>query len=97
MGDIMRRLTIAICSYVLFSNLAWSGPLHIAASNGDFEQVKELIAAGEDANKRDRNLGWPIHQAALQNHFEMALALIDAGADVNVDHKIFGSPLYSAA
>ncbi len=93
----MKQLTFAAFALILFAPAAWSGPLHIAASNGDFEQVKELIAAGEDANKRDRNLGWPIHQAALQNHVEMAMALIDAGADVNVDHKIFGSPLYSAA
>ncbi len=36
---------------------AAAGPLHDAVKDGDIEQVKLLIAQGEDANKRDRNLG----------------------------------------
>ena len=87
------------CAIVLggLASQAVAGALHNAARDGDVEQVKSLIADGEDVNKRDRNLGWPLHQAALNNHVEIAEILLDAGADVNVKHRIFGTPLLAAS
>jgi cytochrome c2 len=74
-----------------------AGPLHNAIKDGDVDQVKILIAKGEDVNKRDRYLGWPLHQAAISNNLEITKLLIAEGADVNTEHRLFGNPLYAAA
>jgi ankyrin repeat protein len=93
----MKRLVVCLFTFAFFHTVAVAGPLHKAAKDGDVDQVKSLIAEGEDANKRDRSLGWPLHQAALNDYVEIAETLIAAGADVNVEHKIFGTPLHAAA
>jgi cytochrome c len=92
-------IRLLLCAIVLggLASHATAGPLHNAAGDGDIEQVKLLIASGEDVNKRDRYLGWPLHQAALNDFVEIAELLIAAGADVNVEHRIFGAPLNAAA
>jgi cytochrome c len=92
-------IRLLLCAIVLggFASQAVAGPLHNAARDGDVEQVKSLIASGEDVNKRDRNLGWPLHQAAISNDIDIAELLIAEGADVDAEHRFLGTPLYAAA
>jgi cytochrome c2 len=93
----MNKLLVCLFTFALFQTAATAGPLHDAVRDGDVKKVKTRIIQGEDANKRNRLLGWPLHQAALNDYLEIAELLIAAGADVNVEHKTFGTPLHSAA
>ena len=93
----LRIVAAGLCSLAFVGHLANAGPLHDAARDGNLQEVKKLIAAGEDVNKRNRLLGLPLHQAAANGNIEITKELIDAGADVNVMHRTFGSPLHTAA
>jgi cytochrome c len=95
--EFMKKLLVCLFTFAFFHTVAVAGPLHNAARDGDVDQVKSLLAKGEDASKRNRSLGWPLHQAALNDYAEIAAMLIAAGADVNVEHKVFGTPLHAAA
>ncbi|HYY59691.1 MAG TPA: ankyrin repeat domain-containing protein [Pyrinomonadaceae bacterium] len=71
---------------VLGGVMAISGeyPLVIAASENDLPRVKELIAAGADVNRRDKNLdATALDEAAIYGNREMVRALLDAGAEIN--------------
>lgn len=54
-------------------------PLHIAAKMNYVECIKELIKAGADGQKLDRNFDTPIHIAVKYDHKEALLACIEAG------------------
>jgi cytochrome c len=95
--EFMKKLLICLFTLAFFHTVATAGPLHLAIKDGDVDQVRLLVAEGEDVNKRDRYLGWPLHQAAITNSLEIAELLIAEGADVNVEHSIFGNPLFAAA
>lgn len=92
----MTKFLVSFFAFAVFHTALVAGPLHIAVKDDDVDQVKILLADGEDANKRDRSLGWPLHQAALNDNIEIAEILIAAGADINVVHKVFGTPLHAA-
>lgn len=83
----MNKYLLCAVTLGTFVSHAAAGPLHNATRDGNVDQVKLLIASGEDVNKRDRTLGWPLHQAALNDSVEIAELLIAAGADVNVEHR----------
>lgn len=93
----MTKILVSVLAIAFFHTVVVAGPLHIAVKDGDVDQVKTLLSEGEDANKRDRSLGWPLHQAALNDNIEITEMLIAAGADVKAVHKIFGTPLHAAA
>ena len=71
-------------------------PLHQAAESNDIEQIKALISAGADVNKRDLNTWTPLHEAAHNGNIEAAELLISNGADVNVKDKDGWTPLFLA-
>jgi len=54
-----------------------------AASQGDVETVKSLLAQGADVEASDIRGVTPLIAAAYGNHLEVARVLIEAGADVN--------------
>ena len=84
----MRRLLITIAALVLVA----CGPsvpddsIHLAASFGDIETVKQHLATGADV------YGWgdegggatPLYWEALGGHKKIAELLIEKGADVNL-------------
>jgi len=70
-------------------------PLHLAASEGDVELVKELLEQGLNVNARDMHGLTPLHVAALKGHTEVAKVLLEHGADVNAREECFeNTPLH---
>lgn len=58
-----------------------STPLHYAALNLDSGPLKALLAAGADANGRDKEGTTPLHMAAFATRRENVRLLLEAGAD----------------
>ncbi len=74
--------------------------LHFAASDGDLEKVKQLVADGYDVNAFDEDLAHPpLHSAAMDEQIEVVKYLLSVGADVNEhdDEKIGKTPLGQVA
>ncbi|MCP4385760.1 MAG: c-type cytochrome [Hyphomicrobiales bacterium] len=93
----MSRVFIVVLSLGLALVPAFAGPLHDAANNGDVEQVRQLIADGEDVNAIDQR-GTPLHGAALNGHLEVAELLVAEGAKVDEAVGTIGwAPLHMAA
>jgi ankyrin repeat protein len=68
-----------------------------AARDGDFDQVRELIAAGAAVNEPERDGSTAVLWAAYQSNPAMVDALIEAGADVNAPNRLGVTPLLQAA
>ncbi|MEO1282914.1 MAG: ankyrin repeat domain-containing protein, partial [Pseudomonadota bacterium] len=58
--------------------------LHRAASIGDAEAIRILVAAGQDPNALDNVVGAPLHWAAARGHVDAAEALVAAGAEIDI-------------
>lgn len=72
-------------------------PLHYAATTGNIEVARVLVAHGADVNATNKSyLTRPLHLAALNGHTAMAKLLIDNGADINAQDA-FGAPINMAA
>ena len=91
----MTRQLLA-CVFMVLASHAAAGPLHDAVKKGDIEQVKVLIANGEDVNENDRSLGTALHRAAISGSAEIAELLIAEGADVNIENRGLSTPLQAA-
>ena len=69
-----------------------------AASSGNLERVRELLAAGVLVDARDPDGRTSLLLATRANHLEVAKILIAAGADVNAKDAIKDTPfLYAGA
>ena len=74
-----------------------STPLHCATWKGHVEVVIALLAAGSDANARNRNEHWgttPLHAAAHANQAAIAQLLIDHGADLAAQDMDGKTPMH---
>ena len=74
-----------------------STPLHVAAENGDAEDVTALVNAGVAPDAQDKYGRTPLHVAAQEGHAEAVTALLDAGADPNAQDKGGRTPLHIPA
>ena len=93
-GEMFRSLTFIAALVVScdFANaqiapsdvdiLSYKG-IHLAAHEGDVDEIKRLIAAGTNLNTRDRSLRTPAHIAAFASHDDVLIALAEGGADMN--------------
>ena len=72
-------------------------PLHVAASRGQFERVKQLIDAGADVNSKDIDCFTPLHTTIRFGHMECMKLLIQSGADVNSKLKNQETMLHAAS
>ncbi|WP_177418259.1 ankyrin repeat domain-containing protein [endosymbiont of Lamellibrachia barhami] len=70
--------------------------IHEAAKNGALDEVKSLIAKGENVNAKDDRDLMPLYYAAHAGHKEICRFLIDQGANVNAAPEPFYKPLYAA-
>lgn len=69
-----------------------------AASAGDSDTVRDLLASGVPADTRDAAKRTPLLLATRANHPDVAELLIEAGADVNAKDNIRDTPfLYAGA
>jgi cytochrome c len=91
------KLSILACIFAGLATAAAAGPLSDAVKAGDIDQVKLLIAHGEDVNQAEYPGGTPLHQAAFWGTAEMAELLIAEGAEVNTVSSVLGTPLKTAA
>jgi WD40 repeat protein/ankyrin repeat protein len=71
--------------------------LHVAASNGDEDMVKRLLAMGASPELDDGD-GWtPLHCGAFEGRDSIVEVLIASGANVNAKSKRHLTPLHLAA
>lgn len=86
----------------LFSVFLLTGPIHAAsltkeAKRGNVDEVRKLIAAGEDIDHRGRGGTTPIYHAALKGHADVVRVLAEAGADVDSDNDFGSTALHVAS
>lgn len=75
-----------------------AGPLHLAAADGSFDEVKRLIEAGTAVDIRaTRSRGTPLHFAARDGRYSVVKLLVDLGADVDAKTEYGNTPLHLAA
>lgn len=64
--------------------------LHLAAYEGDVDEINRLIAAGADVDIRDRSQRTPAHVAAFASHDDALKALAVGGADMNaLENRVY--------
>ena len=61
--------------------------LHEAVQDGDLDEVRRLVADGDDVNAFDDLGKAPLHYAVDREHVDVARYLIEHGADVNARHE----------
>eukprot|EP01041_Mallomonas_annulata_P003564 gene3564-7089_t len=74
-------------------------PLHMAAANGNLEEVKHILSHAEDAdmvNAKDNNNWQAIHEAVRAGHLEVVQLLVDKGASLHEKTLHGGTPLWWA-
>lgn len=99
-GDISKR-DIQLEPDVRFEVMGGLGlieffmPLHRAVSDGDVEQVKELIARGENVNAKDENYSniTPLFLAVENGGTEIVQTLLSFGAKANARDENRQTPL----
>lgn len=69
-------------------------PLMFAATEGDIELARLLLACGADINFQDPDTQWTaLHSAATQSNADMIRWLLDHGADPTVENEEGDTPL----
>ena len=71
--------------------------LHIAALQGNVDEVQNHIKAGSDLNEKDEYGSTPLIVAVTFGKTEVAKALIEAGADITITNNEGSTPLHIAA
>ncbi|KAK4480078.1 hypothetical protein RD792_013135 [Penstemon davidsonii] len=67
-----------------------------AAYYGDLYQLKSLIRAGADPNKKDYDGRSALHLAASRGYEDIILFLIQEGVDINAEDNFGTTPLFEA-
>lgn len=99
-GHTVKRLIISILFLLLLvsfnSNALAQRQLHQAIIDGDTDQVKSRISAGEDVNTKNKMNWTPLHTAIRHHRKEIIQFLLDKGADVNARDNTGMTPLHLA-
>ncbi|CAH9114440.1 unnamed protein product [Cuscuta epithymum] len=67
-----------------------------AAYHGDLHQLKAVVRAGADFNKKDYDGRSPLHLAASRGYEDITLYLIQEGVDLNAQDNFGNTPLLEA-
>ncbi|KAI8345280.1 ankyrin repeat-containing domain protein [Choanephora cucurbitarum] len=70
--------------------------LWIAAGDGQFDRVRELVEGGQSVNSHDEFGYTALHAAVSYNQYEIVEYLIQKGANVNIEDLEKDTPLYVA-
>ena len=90
-------VVLSICATALLSQgCATAPPIHIAAANGQLDQVQRAAEKGTDLNLNSGNFGTPLHQAAINGHTGIAEWLLSQGAKIDSRSTAGTTPLYEA-
>jgi len=71
--------------------------LHVAALQGNIDEIQKHIKAGSDLNEKDVYGSSPLIIAVTFGKTEVARALIEAGADMKIKNNEGSTPLHIAA
>jgi len=72
-------------------------PLHVAATRGEYDKVRQLLDSGARINALDIVGRTPLHKAALEGHLKIAQLLVERGATVDARDFSGWSPAAAAA
>ncbi|KAI8373318.1 ankyrin repeat-containing domain protein [Blakeslea trispora] len=70
--------------------------LWIAAGDGQFDRVRELVEEGQSVDSHDEFGYTAMHAAVSYNQYEIVEYLIEKGANVNIEDAEKDTPLYVA-
>ena len=87
---------ICLLSVILLIALCGCGDpaIHVAAYDGKTQDLKNLIAKGENVNLRNADKRTPLHYAAQEGHIDIVRLLIENGAEVNAKDTGGWTPLH---
>jgi ankyrin repeat protein len=103
MQDDLKRVIEKYTSYPNFFDLEIVGVnqvghfgdtlLHLAASNGNIDDMRILIRAGSDVNRAGEKGETPLHLAARFGEVEVVRLLLESGANTNIRSEFGKTPL----
>ncbi|NLS02881.1 ankyrin repeat domain-containing protein [Rhizobium sp. P32RR-XVIII] len=93
----MRVVGTSMLGLLLGVSMAWAGPLHDAARNGDRERVGQLIDQGANIAEPNESGEPPLMIAALGGHADIVALLLEKGADIEIRNKGGLTALHAAA
>lgn len=94
----MAACAVLLCLLVGCATTPKGSRIHVAANNGQLEQVQQEVRRGVSVNLNQANYGTPLHQAAMGRHLAVAQWLLDQGADVDALTQVARTtPLYEAS
>lgn len=93
----MKVIGTSILAVLLGVSMAWAGPLHDAARDGNRERVNQLLDQGADITGPDGSGEPPLLIAALAGHRDIVVLLLEKGADIEIRNKGGLTALHAAA
>jgi ankyrin repeat protein len=93
----MKFLSTSLVLFALGASLAWAGPLHDAARDGDVERTKQLLDQGAVLTEPDAAGEPALLIASLAGHTDIVTLLLERGGDIHIHNKGGLTALHAAA
>ncbi|CAH1436932.1 unnamed protein product [Lactuca virosa] len=92
----MKDMVRDIKTHIGFQDAQLSLRVNISVYNGDLFELKSLIRAGADPNKKLFDGRSPLHLAVSKGHEDIVVFLIQEGVDVDISDNFGNTPLLEA-